>query len=188
MFGASGVHAATRSPEIVVREIFDQLLAELDAKRAKNELTDATSREIFAEILNPRIDYISLTRWILRDYWKNASEEQRTAFLDAFKTYIINTYALALSSKKEIRLDVADNPKLGKNTAIVSGEFTVEDADPVPIEFRLIARDERWLLFDVTFAGVSLALTFRSDFTYVAKEGGIESVTTHLRERASGQQ
>lgn len=178
--------AATQSPEVVVRELFVEVIAELDAQRAEQALSPESARAIFARLLNPRIDYPLLARWILREHWTNSSDEQRERFLAAFQGYIINTYSLALSTGKEIELTVADGPALRKNTAIVDAAFTVADAPAVPLQFRMIERDDRWYLFDVSFAGVSLALTFRSDFNYVAGEGGIEAVTHHLVQRSGG--
>lgn len=177
---------AEQAPDAVIREVFAELLNQLDLKRQTESLTDDGVREIFANLLNPRIDYLALARWILRDHWVNASVDQQTEFLHAFELYIINTYALALSSGEKIELDVAENPLLRKNTAVVTAGIKVADADSVPLDFRLIQRDEKWLLFDVTFSGVSLARTFRSDFSYVAKDGGIDAVTSHLNHRREG--
>ena len=172
-----------RSPEIVVREIFDEVLRKLDAARAGGALDDAQARAIFGEVLNPRIAYDELARWILKGHWTSASDTQRAAFLTAFEGYIIQTYALALSTSEDIALVVADDPQLRKKAAIVHGRFSVEDSVPVPIQFRLLERDGRWVLFDVSVEGVSLALTFRSDFNYVAKDGGIDAITRHLEQR-----
>ncbi len=178
--------AAAQAPEVVVRELFVEMIAELDARRAEQALNPDSARAIFARLLNPRIDYPMLARWILRDHWVNSTDEQRERFLAAFQAYIINTYSLALSNGKDILLTVADDPALRKNTAIVDATFSVADAPAVPLQFRMIERDDHWYLFDVSFAGVSLALTFRSDFNYVAGEGGIEAVTNHLVQRAGG--
>jgi len=182
----TGALAEAESPDVIVSEIFAELLAELDALRADNSLDANSARAVFGRLLNPRIDYDSLARWILRDHWKNASEEQRSKFLAAFKAYIINTYSLALSSEQEIALDVEPNPTIKKNTAVVDAKFAAEDGDRIPLQFRMIQRNGSWLLFDVSFAGVSLALTFRSDFNYVAGDGGIDAVTSHLVQRAGG--
>lgn len=181
-----GSRAATQGPDVVVRELFVEVIAALDAQRAEQALSPESARVIFARLLNPRIDYPLLARWILRDHWTNSSDEQRERFLAAFQAYIINTYSLALSNGEEIGLTVADGPTLRKNTAVVDAAFTVADAPPVPLQFRMIERDNRWYLFDVSFAGVSLALTFRSDFNYVAGDGGIEAVTHHLVQRSGG--
>ena len=178
--------AAAQAPDVVIREVFHELLGQLDVKRQEDTLTHDSVRKIFATLLNPRIDYLSLARWILRDHWVNASEGQQTEFLQAFELYIINTWALALSNGERIELDIKDNPLLRKNTAVVTAGFKVADADAIPLDFRLIQRNKKWLLFDVTFSGVSLARTFRSDFNYVAKDGGIDAVTTHLNRRREG--
>ena len=177
---------AAEHPEIVVRALFHELLTELQTHREADTLTHDNVREVFSIILNPRIDYTALSNWILRDKWTNSSAEQQRQFMDAFQAYIINTYSLALAGKQKISMDVRDGPRLRKNTAIVTADFAIEDADPIPIDFRLIERDDKWLLFDVSFTGVSLAITFRSDFNYIAKDGGIDAVTAHLIRRASG--
>tara|TARA_Y100000588_G_scaffold362317_1_gene423936 strand:- start:308 stop:952 length:645 start_codon:yes stop_codon:yes gene_type:complete len=174
---------AAQAPDAVIREVFDELLIQLDSKRQSNSLTDENVRSIFATLLSPRIDYLALAQWILRDHWVNASVEQKNEFLNAFEQYIINTYALALSKGEKIVLDVKENPLLRKNTAVVTAGIKIANADAIPLDFRLIQRGEKWLLFDVTFSGVSLALTFRSDFSYVAKNGGIDAVTSHLNHR-----
>ena len=90
---------ATPAPDVVIREVFAEILTQLEIKRESNSLTEDGAREIFASLLNPRIDYLALARWILREHWNSASGEQQTEFLRAFELYIINTYALALSKK-----------------------------------------------------------------------------------------
>lgn len=178
--------AATQEPQIMVREIFDELLTRLHEHEPDAADNNAGVRDIFVSLLSPHIAYQTLARWILRDHWVDSSADQQAAFIVAFEHYIISTYALALSSGQAIQLDVADEPVLGKNTAVVTAAFKFADADAVPLDFRLIQRDEEWLLFDVSFSGVSLARTFRADFNYVAKDGGIDAVTEHLeRRRAS---
>ena len=83
-------------------------------------------------------------------------------------------------------MDVRDEPQRRNKAAIVTADFAIADADPIPIDFRLVEKDGKWVLFDVSFAGVSLAVTFRSDFNYIARDGGIDAVTRYLNHRAEG--
>ena len=177
--------AAPAAPDVAIREIFDELLKQLDEQDAETagELSHDTVREIFVSLLSPYIAYETLARWILRDYWTESSHAQRTAFIAAFEDYIINTYALALSDGHDINLEIKDQPILRNNAAIVAADFTVADADAIPLSFRLLREGDRWQLFDVAFSGVSLARTFRSDFRFVAQNGGIDAVTAHLIDR-----
>lgn len=180
--------AVAQQPEVVVREIFGELLSQLDQRRQADTLTRDGVREVLVDLLHPRIDYPALSRWILRDHWVNASEKQRAAFRIAFQNYIINTYALTLAGEQGVQLDVQDNPLLRKNAAVVSADFRIAGSEAIPLQFRLINRNEKWFLFDVSLSGVSLARTFRSDFNYVAREGGIDAVTAHLTQLSSTRQ
>ena len=145
---------------------------------SKDEIHD-----IFFNLLSPHIDYQTLARWILREHWTSASDQQHAAFITAFQNYIINTYALALSADRKISLDVKENPTVKKNLAVVNADLSIAESDAVPLTFRLLQHGELWKLFDVSFSGVSLAKTFRSDFSYVAQNGGIDAVTDFLIQR-----
>lgn len=177
---------AADSPELIVRSLFTELLGELDRHREANTLTHDNVRDVFSKILDPRIDYEALSIWILKDRWTNASTEQKNQFTQAFQAYIINTYSLALAGGENISMDVRDEPQRRNKAAIVTADFAIADADPIPIDFRLVEKDGKWVLFDVSFAGVSLAVTFRSDFNYIARDGGIDAVTRYLNHRAEG--
>ena len=102
-----GTAAAAAAPDVEVREIFDRVIEKLNEKNVDGTLDEQSARAVFTELLSPRIAYESLARWILREHWENASEAQRAAFLAAFQSYIINTYALALANGQDIVLDVA---------------------------------------------------------------------------------
>lgn len=180
----SPLSGAEESPDVFVREIFDSLISQLQQHPNAETLDEMTVRNLFTKRLSPHIDHLFLSRWILRDLWVSASKTQQDNFVSAFKAYIINTYALALSTGGRIQMEVKGEPKLRNNTAIVAADFSIDGSEPAALEFRLIFREDKWLLLDVAFSGVSLALTFKADFNYVARDGGIDAVTEHLRRRS----
>ena len=175
--------SAPAAPEVAVRTVFDELLDRLAQRPTSGPLSQDEIHDIFFNLLSPHIDYETLARWILREHWSVATDEQHQAFITAFQNYIINTYALALSADQKIVLNVKDNPVVKKNLAVVAAELSIAESDAVPLTFRLLQRGEFWKLFDVSFSGVSLAKTFRSDFSYVARDGGIDAVTDFLIQR-----
>lgn len=175
--------AAAKAPDVAVRAVFEELLGRLADRPTTGPLSPEEVHEIFFSLLSPHIDYETLARWILREHWTEATNEQHGAFISAFQNYIINTYALALSADQKITLDVKENPLVKKNFAIVDADLSIAESGAVPLTFRLLQQGEFWKLFDVSFSGVSLAKTFRSDFSYVARDGGIDAVTDFLNER-----
>lgn len=181
--GLQGSHAVAAEPDAAVRDVFSQLLGRLAERPAAGPLSRDEIHDIFFNLLSPHIDYQTLARWILREHWTIATEAQHEAFISAFQNYIINTYALALSADQKISLEVKENPTVKKNLAVVDADLSIAESDAVPLTFRLLQHGDLWKLFDVSFSGVSLAKTFRSDFSYVAQDGGIDAVTSFLIQR-----
>lgn len=181
--GLSQNAAAANAPDVAVRAVFDDLLDTLAKRPADGPLSPEEIRNIFFSLLSPHIDYETLARWILQKHWTDATIEQHGAFISAFQNYIINTYALALSADQKITLNVKENPLVKKNFAVVDADLSIAESEAVPLTFRLLQQGDLWKLFDVSFSGVSLAKTFRSDFNYVARDGGIEAVTDFLIKR-----
>ena len=186
IWAASGLqssNAVAAEPDVAVRDVFTQLLGRLAERPTAGPLSKDEIHDIFYNLLSPHIDYQTLARWILREHWTIATEQQHQAFISAFQNYIINTYALALSADQKITLDVKNNPTVKKNLAVVDADLSIAESDAVPLTFRLLQHGDLWKLFDVSFSGVSLAKTFRSDFNYVAQDGGIDAVTSFLIQR-----
>ena len=181
--GLQSSHAVAAEPDAAVRDVFSQLLGRLAERPTAGPLSKDEIHDIFFNLLSPHIDYQTLARWILREHWTIATETQHQAFISAFQNYIINTYALALSADQKIRLEVKENPTVKKNLAVVNADLSIAESDAVPLTFRLLQHGDLWKLFDVSFSGVSLAKTFRSDFSYVAQDGGIDAVTSFLIQR-----
>ncbi|MGR8948373.1 MAG: MlaC/ttg2D family ABC transporter substrate-binding protein [Gammaproteobacteria bacterium] len=180
---SAATNAVPKAPDVAVRAVFDELLGRLAQRPTNGPLSQDEIHDIFFNLLSPHIDYETLARWILREHWSVATAEQHEAFISAFQNYIINTYALALSADQKIILDVKENPLVKKNLAVVDADLSIAESDAVPLTFRLLQRGDLWKLFDVSFSGVSLAKTFRSDFSYVAQDGGIDAVTSFLLQR-----
>ena len=51
---------------------------------------------------------------------------------------------------------------------------------PLPIDFSLRKTDQGWKVFDITVEGVSLVLTYRSEFDAVVKQEGIDGLIKRL--------
>ena len=73
------------------------------------------------QLIIPRFDFVSMSKWVLGKHWKQASEEQRSEFIIQFKELLVRTYARALLeySGQEIKyFPVEQNPE--SNLAAVS--------------------------------------------------------------------
>ena len=65
-------------------------------------------------------------------------------------------------------------------TATVRQDVTQPGSKVLPIVYRLHSKTGDWKVFDVSVDGVSLVKTYRSSFSSVLKNGGIDKLIANL--------
>lgn len=182
------VHAGTPSAEEVVRSTVDQVTASLVAQ--KQELKENPERlyELIHEKVIPHFDFPSIARWVLGRTWRDASVDQRQAFVGEFRTLLVRTYAKALLeySEEPIRfLPTQQNPD--SNLVLVRTEVEQPGSQPIPIHYRMHQTDGQWKVVDVTVDGVSLVSTYRGSFASEVQRHGLDGLIARLTERNAKQ-
>ena len=136
------------------------------------------------QLIIPRFDFVSMSKWVLGKHWKQASEEQRSEFIIQFKELLVRTYARALLeySGQEIKyFPVEQNPE--SNLAVVRTELTSKSSAQLPILYRMHQKNEEWKVVDVSVAGVSLVTPYRGSFATQIKKNGFDSLLNELSKK-----
>ncbi|MEQ8428596.1 MAG: ABC transporter substrate-binding protein [Gammaproteobacteria bacterium] len=181
----AGFHspAMAMAPDEVVKETANGVL---DRIKQEREILQANPEKLYAlidQLVIPNFDFISMSKWVLGNNWKSASDAQRTEFVEQFKTLLVNTYAKALLeySDQEIKFyptETTDRP----NLAVVRTELT-GGAQPFPVAYRMYQKNDRWKVVDVTVDGVSLVSTYRGSFATQIKKEGFDSLLKQLADK-----
>jgi len=166
MLGASYPVLAAQSPDEVVRETSQQVLAEIDAR--KDELQENPGRiyALVEHIVLPQFDFQRMSSLVLGKYWRRADEAQKEAFIKAFRELLVRTYASALLnySGQEIKY-LPFRAVAGATKVTVNTEVSEEGGLAIPINYSLYRNGERWRVYDVVIDGVSLVSNYRSSFS-----------------------
>ena len=187
------VHATTQSAEEVVRSTLDQVIEQLRFEKEDHVVNPERSFDLIQDRVVPHFDFPIMSRWILDKNWNKASQKQRHAFIDEFKSLMISTYAKTLMkySVKEIRYSpVQTNPV--SNLAIVkieiwtdSSTHIIDGANPILINYKMHISNGEWKVIDITVDGISLVRTYRGLFASEIRKYGLDSLITNLMKRNS---
>ena len=170
--------ASVTSPTSFVEEVFEDLVDQINAFGQQPSSSDI--EQLFAQTLDPHIDYQGLARWTLREHWSGSNDTQQLAFLTALKKHVIKTYASALTFDKNTRLDLDKDVKAGQRITQVSGTIKTAQSNDTNVQFRLVGGDGAWQIFDVGVHGISVAKTLRADIAAIVSNGGIDAATSAL--------
>ncbi len=186
---ASAAAINTQDPTQLVQDVASNILKELDANRAAYVNNPNNVRALADKYLLPYFDTKYSAQLVLGKYWRSASEDQRTRFINAFKDSMLQNYGNALVNFTANRLKVQPGRvDPGSDLATVSTTIMRDNGTTIPVIYVLHKTPEGWKAWDVKIEGISYVKSFRDDFAAQIDQKGLEAVITRLQsgERPAG--
>jgi len=171
-------------PEQLVRKITSDVLAAI--KQDKDlQAGDREKALALAETkVLPHIDFREMTKLAAGRNWTAASREQRVKMVDGFRTMLVRTYSNAIDTYRGQTLDVQPvrmSPK--DEEARVRNIYHSPGRPPVPVDYQMLKTPEGWKIYDIVVDGVSLVLTYRTEFEQEVRKNGIDGLIARMKEK-----
>ena len=131
-----------------------------------NESLNASQKNIqFTELVMSSIDMNLISKFVLSKYWKLATDDQKKAYLAAFKQYFISSYANKLDQYSGEKVIIVSS-NAAKKFVIVKSNIVRDGTDTLKIEldWRLLTRDSQTKIIDLSIEGISLIIAQREEF------------------------
>jgi phospholipid transport system substrate-binding protein len=183
---AAAQPAATdpESARRVVQYTTERMLVVLKAER---EVLRKSPDRIYAlvnQIILPHFDFTRMSRWVLARYWREATEEQRSRFIQEFRSLLVRTYATALLEYADQTVDVLPlQATAGATDVVVRTEVKQSGGYPIPIQYRMSLEGGDWKVYDVTIDGISLVASYRNTFGNEIARNGLDGLIATLEAR-----
>jgi len=142
---------------------------------------DAREKKI-NKIVNTIFDFPLMAKLALgRKHWPKLTLPQREKFTRLFIELLRTSY------REKISLYTDENVKLKpaikkKTTVFIPMELKSKDKK-VTILHKLRKVDKRWKVYDVEIQGISILLTYRSQFDDILSRGTVEDLLSRLEKR-----
>ena len=132
---------------------------------SNDSLSDDERTSSFTELVMSSIDLNLISKFVLSKTWKNASDDQKEAYLVAFKDYFVSSYANKLDQYTGEKVDVIGSQEAGKYV-IVESNIIREGTDTLKInlKWRLLNKDNQIKIIDLNIEGISLVIAQREEF------------------------
>jgi phospholipid transport system substrate-binding protein len=176
--------AQETNPEQLVQKVTDEVLAAIKGDQQLAAGDKQKAIKLAEEKVLPYIDFEEATRLAVGRAWSQAKPEQKKKLISEFRNMLVRTYANALGGYEGQTLKVL--PSRGKQSpedTTVRTQYVRKGAPPLPIDFQMRKTDSGWKVYDIAVEGVSLVLTYRSEFDAVVKQGGIEELIKRLAQK-----
>ena len=140
---------------------------ESNPEEFKNKLKD---------IWEPMVDVRLVSRLILNDAYKGASEEQIGLFEERTKKLLLDTYVTTLLEFREYDIETQTDIRVNKNkTYEVSVKFSSANAYSFSSKFTIYRNKKNELkIINIIIDGINLGLTFRNQFKDVYRNSALD--------------
>jgi phospholipid transport system substrate-binding protein len=173
--------AMAESPNDVVRVAADALAVALDGRKDELEKDRDALYAVVDDILLPIFDRRYAAQLVLGKHWRNANDDERGDFVDAFYGSLLRKYGEGALQFNQSSLEIL--PFRGDDTkprATVKTIVRLDNGTKVPVNYGVVKREPGWMMFDVTIEGISYVRNFRTELNAEIQAKGLRAVINRL--------
>lgn len=164
-------------PSKLIRTKWNAVISILQNK----DLDQEARVEKINKLVNPIFDFPLMAKLALgREHWPKLTDEQQEIFTRLFVERLRTSYRekIALYTNEEILFKPTQKKK---STISIPMELKTKDKK-IAILHKLRKVDKRWKVYDVEIQGVSILMTYRSQFNDILSKGTVEDLLSRLAE------
>jgi len=184
LFVAFPALAQDLGPEDLVKKMTGEVLEAIkgDKQLAAGDRQKAV--KLAEEKILPHVDFEEATRLAVGRGWAKASPEQKKQLVTEFRNMLVRTYSNAIGGYEGQTMKVQPvRMKPGDTEVTVHNQFIRPGGKPVLLDYSMRKTDAGWKIYDIVVEGVSLVLTYRSEFDAVVKQDGIDGLIKRLSQK-----
>jgi phospholipid transport system substrate-binding protein len=172
---ADAVVEEPNDPNELVRTKWDAVISVLQNK----DIDEKAKKRKISKIVTPAFDFPLIAKLTLgRTHWPKLTRPQREEFTRLFTELLKASYLAKIELYKDEKvLFKPAEPK--KKTVCIPTELIHKDKK-VAILYKLRKVDKRWKIYDMEIQGVSVILTYRSQFDEILRRGTVKDLLSRL--------
>jgi phospholipid transport system substrate-binding protein len=190
---ALGLIAVLAAPFSLAQEVAPDVLlksatAEVIAIIRQDKDIQAGNPEKVAELVETRIlplfAFRRMTQMSVARNWRLATPEQQDRLTAEYKTLLVRTYSIALSSYRDQAIEYKPLRAPADATEVtVRSEVKEPGKERMNIDYDMEKTAAGWKVYDIKIGGMSLVTNYRETFANRVRDSGIDGLIKSLADK-----
>jgi phospholipid transport system substrate-binding protein len=174
--------AAAGVPTDQLRGAVERVLKTLDDPARTGAGKGGERRVAVRKIANEIFDFGEIAKRSMARHWQPLSEAQRNEFVGLFADLLERSYISKIETYGGEKIQYTAERADGAY-ATVSTKIITKNGTEVPVDYRMIKRSDRWLVYDVSIEGVSLVSNYRTQFNKIIQTSSYNELVSKLKNK-----
>lgn len=178
------IAAEPLGPEQLVRTVTEQVMAAIMQDPVLRAGDRAAALALAEAKILPHVDFAEAAKLAAGRAWTNATAEQRERLVKEFRSLLVRVYSTAIDVYRGQTMQVLPVQMAPDATDVtVRSRYIAPGTAPVNLSYAMHKAGDGWKIYDISVEGVSLVLTYRTEFEQIGRDAGIEGLISRLAEK-----
>jgi phospholipid transport system substrate-binding protein len=165
-----------------VRAAIDEVIEVLKDPDLKAPDKKDERRDKIREKVQKLFTFEDMAKRSLGKHWRKRTDEEKEEFVKLFGKLIENSYIGKLEAYTDEKV-LYEREIVKKKAIEVRTKIVAKNGTEIPINYRLLKREGRWMAYDVIIEGVSLVRNYRTQFGTALRSASFEELVAQLKEK-----
>jgi phospholipid transport system substrate-binding protein len=168
------------APTDQLRAQIDRAVKILDNPELKKDGKQRERRAAVRQVANDIFDFSETAKRSLARHWASRTQAERDEFVLLFTDLLERSYIskIELYGGEKIKF-VGES--VDPDGAIVRTRLVTKQGTEIPIDYRMLARGDKWLVYDVLIEGVSLISNYRTQFNKIITTSSYQELVKKMK-------
>ena len=176
--------AQDAAPDVLLKAVTLEVLAMMRQDPDIQTGNPAKLAELIEARILPLFDFPRMTQSAVARNWRLATPEQQKTLTTEYKTLLVRTYSVALSSYRDQVVEYRPLRAAADATEVtVKSDLRQPGRESMTIDYDMEKTAAGWKVYDIKIAGISLVTAYRDTFASRVRDGGIEGLIKSLSDK-----
>ena len=169
-------------PTDQLKGAIERVVKTIENPALKGESRAPERRAAVRKIANEIFDFGEIARRSLGRHWQGRTDPEHEEFVSLFADLLERSYISKIDQYGGEKI-VYTGEKIENDISLVSTRIITKNGTEVPIDYRLLKRGERWMVYDVSIEGVSLVSNYRTQFNKIIQTASYAELIRRMKSK-----
>jgi phospholipid transport system substrate-binding protein len=134
------------------------------------------------KIANETFDFEEMSKRALAKHWQPRTPAERDEFVKLFADLLERAYVSKIENYGGEKI-AYNGDTIDGEAAMVKTKIITKQGTDIPVDYRMLKRGDRWLVYDVVIEGVSLINNYRTQFNKIIQTSSYQALVDRMKSR-----